>query len=71
MPSTQEYVRTDREQRFLARVVDAQYQREIINGLAPFIDERAPKDMMNFYSPSELVQLGSFKGPRSASQLEC
>ena len=49
---------TERERHFLDRVVDAQYKREIINGLAPFLDERAPADMLNFYSPSELVQLG-------------
>ncbi|MBL0922406.1 MAG: hypothetical protein IBJ10_09805 [Phycisphaerales bacterium] len=62
MPLTQEYVQTDRERRFLESVVDVQYKREIINGLAPFIDERAPQDMMNFYSRDELVQLGGLKG---------
>ena len=62
MPTTQEYVRTDREQAFLDRVVDTQYKREIINGLAPFISERAPEDMMNFYSSEELVQLNVVKG---------
>ncbi|HRJ51041.1 MAG TPA: hypothetical protein PKU91_10925, partial [Phycisphaerales bacterium] len=69
MPPTKQYVPTDRERLFLARVVDAQYKREIINGLAPFIDERAPSDMMNFYSPAELVQLGGLKGtPRDVER---
>lgn len=69
MPTTQEYVQTERERRFLERVVDAQYKREIINGLAPFIDERAPQDMMNFYSRNELVQLGGLKGtPRDVEK---
>ena len=69
MPSTQEYVQTDRERRFLERVVDAQYKREIINGLAPFIDERAPADMIDFYSRDELVQLGGLKGtPRDVEK---
>lgn len=62
MPTTQEYVQTERERRFLERVVDTQYKREIINGLAPFFDERAPADMMNFYSQDELVQLRVLKG---------
>jgi lysine 2,3-aminomutase len=69
MTSTQDYVQTDRERDFLARVVDAQYKREIINGLAPFIDERAPADMSNFYSKGELVQLGGLKGtPRDVEK---
>lgn len=62
MPTTQEYVQTDRERAFLDRVEDAQYKREIINGLAPFFDERAPADMLNFYSQDELVQLRVLKG---------
>jgi L-lysine 2,3-aminomutase len=62
MSLTQEYVQTDRERRFLERVVDTQYKREIINGLAPFLDERAPADMATFYSSDELVQLRVLKG---------
>jgi len=62
MPTTQAYVQTDRERAFLERVEDVQYKREIINGLAPFFDERAPADMMNFYSSDELVQLRVLKG---------
>ncbi|MCA9306623.1 MAG: hypothetical protein KDA16_08825 [Phycisphaerales bacterium] len=69
MPTTQEYVQTDRERAFLERVEDAQYKREIINGLAPFFDERAPADMMNFYSSDELVQLRVLKGsPRDVEK---
>ena len=62
MPKTQDYVQTDRERAFLDRVVDAQYKREIINGLAPFLDSRAPEDMQNFYSNDELVSLRVVKG---------
>jgi len=69
MPSTKEYVQSDRERQFLAKVVDAQYQREIINGMAPFLDERAPADMSTFYSPAELVQLRVLKGtPRDVEK---
>ena len=53
---------TDREQSFLDSVEDARYEREIINGLAPFLNEKAPEDMMNFYSSDEMVQLRVLKG---------
>ncbi|MHC4908243.1 MAG: KamA family radical SAM protein [Planctomycetota bacterium] len=53
---------TDREKAFLATVEDPKYTREIINGLAPFIDERAPADMLSFYSSNEITQLRVLKG---------
>lgn len=62
MPQTNEYVPTDREQAFLGGVESPQYQREIINGLSPFIDSKAPEDLKDFYQPQELVQLGGLKG---------
>lgn len=62
MSQPTEYSRTEREQAFLDRVVDTQYKREIINGLAPFLDEKAPEDMMGFYSSDEIVQLRVLKG---------
>ncbi len=62
MAKSQEYVPTNREQAFLDSVENVQYKREIINGLAPFFDERAPEDMLGFYSSEELVQLGGLKG---------
>jgi L-lysine 2,3-aminomutase len=62
MPQTTEYTRTEKEQAFLDRVIDTQYKREIINGLAPFLDEKAPEDMMGFYSSDEIVQLRVLKG---------
>ena len=62
MPTTTHaYVQTDRERQFLDGVEDVQYKREIINGLAPFLDEKAPADMLNFYSKDELVQLSVLK----------
>ncbi len=57
-----EYVPTKREQAFLETVEDPSYKREIINGLAPFLDEKAPQDMLDFYSPEEIVQLRVLKG---------
>ena len=62
MPQTKDYVQTERERAFLECVEDAKYKREIINGLAPFLDERAPEDMLSFYSEDELVQLRVLKG---------
>lgn len=62
MIQPQKYVQTDKEQAFLGKIEDVQYKREIINGLAPFIDEKAPEDMRGFYSSQELVQLGGLKG---------
>lgn len=53
---------SEREQAFLGRVEDARYEREIINGLAPFFNEKAPEDMMNFYNSDEVVQLRVLKG---------
>jgi L-lysine 2,3-aminomutase len=62
MIQSQKYVPTDKEQAFLEQIEDIQHKREIINGLAPFLDERAPEDMRGFYSSQELVQLGGLKG---------
>jgi L-lysine 2,3-aminomutase len=57
-----EHIPTKREEAFLATVEDPNYKREIINGLAPFLDEKAPPDMLDFYSPGEIVQLRGLKG---------
>jgi len=62
MIKKQEYVQTDREREFLEGVEDPKYKREIINGLAPFFKEKAPEDMMGFYSDDEVVQLRVLKG---------
>lgn len=62
MIKKQEYTQTDREREFLAGVEDPKYKREIINGLAPFFNEKAPEDMMGFYSDDEVVQLRVLKG---------
>ncbi len=57
MIKTQGYVPTDRELAFLAGIRDPKYMREIINGLNPFFDERAPEDMLSFYSKDEVLSL--------------
>lgn len=57
-----DYTPTAKEQAFLDRVEDPKYMREIINGLAPFLGDKVPEDMRDFYSQQELVQLGGLKG---------
>jgi L-lysine 2,3-aminomutase len=58
----QDYVPTEREQAFLDGVEDTKYQREIINGLAPFFDQRAPEDMHSFYTEDDITKLRVLKG---------
>src|SRR6476620_3837848 len=62
MTQPQPYVPTEREQKFLESVEDARYEREIISGLGPFFHEKAPEDMLNFYSKDEVTRLQSLKG---------
>ena len=62
MTQPQPYVPTAREQKFLEGVEDASYQREIISGLGPFFHEKAPADMLNFYSKDEVARLQALKG---------
>ena len=62
MIQPQPYVHTDREQAFLASVEEARYERQIINGLAPFFNEKAPEDMLSFYDEDEVVRLKVLKG---------
>jgi len=62
MIQKQSYVPTDREQAFLDGVEEARYEREIINGLAPFFAEKAPEDMLSFYNDDEVVSLKVLKG---------
>jgi L-lysine 2,3-aminomutase len=62
MIQSQGYVATEREQAFLDGIEDPKYMREIINGLNPFFNEKAPEDMMSFYSKDEVVSLRQLKG---------
>ncbi len=62
MSTPEKYVPTAREQAFLDQVEDPKYDRQILNGLNPFFEERAPKDMRDFYSSDEIEQLVSLRG---------
>jgi len=59
---SQKYQPSEREQQFLATVQDTKYDRESINGLSPFLNEKAPADVLSFYSREELEALGALKG---------
>ncbi|MEY2500286.1 MAG: lysine 2,3-aminomutase, partial [Verrucomicrobiota bacterium] len=62
MTQPQPYVPTAREQKFLESVEEGRYEREIISGLAPFFHEKAPADMLSFYSQDEVTRLKALKG---------
>ena len=57
-----QYTPSDREQTFLEGVEDTRHEREIINGLSPFFNDRAPEDMQSFYSQDEVMKLRVLKG---------
>ncbi|GMQ94624.1 MAG: KamA family radical SAM protein [Acidimicrobiia bacterium] len=62
MTRTEKYVPTAREQAFLDTVENPKYDRQIINGLNPFFEDRAPEDMAGFYSKDEISELISLRG---------
>ncbi len=57
MANTGRYVATAREQAFLDRIENPKHDRQIINGLKPFFQDKAPEDIKGFYSPDELSAL--------------
>ncbi|MFG0328471.1 MAG: KamA family radical SAM protein [Phycisphaerales bacterium] len=61
MIQSTDQLRTDRATRFLESVEDARYERQIINGLSPFFNEKAPPDMLAFYNNDEVVSLKVLK----------
>jgi len=60
--NAEKYVPTSREQAFLETVQSPKYDRQIINGLSPFLKEKAPAEMQGFYSRSEIEALRVLKG---------
>ena len=57
-----EYTPSQKEQALLDRVESPKYKRELISGLSPFINEKAPEDVRDFYSKDELAALAALKG---------
>ncbi len=62
MSNAEKYVPTAKEAAFLETVENPRYDRQSINGLKPFLDEKAPEDMLSFYSADEIKELGALKG---------
>ena len=62
MSNVESYIPSAREQAFLAAVENPRYDRQGINGLAPFFKERVPEDVRGFYSEAELQALRRLKG---------
>jgi len=58
----EKYVPAKKEQAFLDTVESPKYDRQMINGLAPFFNDRAPDDMKDFYSESEIAELKVLTG---------
>ena len=51
------YVPSEKEQAFLDTIENPKYDRDIINGLKPFLEDKAPEDIKAFYSKDELAAL--------------
>ena len=62
MATAAKYITTQREQAFLDTIENPKYDREIINGLKPFFEEKAPQDIHSFYSQDELTILLKLRG---------
>lgn len=60
--SKEKYVPSAKEQAFLDSVESPRYDRQSINGLRPFFDEKMPEDMKGFYTEEELVTLKALQG---------
>ena len=56
------YQPTAREQLVLDQVTNPRYDRQIINGLDAFLEEKAPQDMLGLYSADELAGLRALRG---------
>jgi hypothetical protein len=65
MTQPQPHVPTEREQKFLESVEEGRYERQIISGLGPFFNEKAPEDMLNFLLQGRGDKPESTQGHRS------
>ena len=56
------YLPTDRELRVLDHVENPRYDRQIVNGLDPFIKGSVAEEMQGFYTTDELAELQLLRG---------
>ena len=61
MTEKKKYTPTQREQKFLDIVESPKYHRDIVNGLHPFFEEKAPVEMQGFYTTGEITALRVLK----------
>jgi len=61
MTEKKKYTPTQREQKFLDTVESPKYHRDIVNGLHPFFEEKAPVEMQGFYTTGEITALRVLK----------
>ena len=62
MTQPEKYVPTAREQAFLETVESPRYDRQSVNGLAPFLADDVASDLAGLYSPEEIAVLRELKG---------
>ena len=62
MTQKTKYATTEREQAFLDTVESPKYQRENVNGLFPFFENKVPEEMKGFYTSGEIDALRILKG---------
>jgi L-lysine 2,3-aminomutase len=62
MAKQDDYQPTDKAAAFLATVENGKYKREIITGLAKFLDKNVPQEMQDFYSKEQLQELVALQG---------
>ena len=62
MTKAPKHVPTAREQAFLDSVENTHYDRDSVNGLNPFLAEKAPADVLGFYSKEEVEALRALRG---------
>ncbi len=62
MATEDNYVPKQREQAFLDTIENPRYDRQIIIGLKPFYEDKAPEDMKSFYSAEEIAALSRVHG---------
>ena len=62
MSKAPRYEPTEREIAFLDTVESPRYERQTINGLKPFLENRVPEEFQGLYSGDELHSLRALKG---------